>query len=71
MVYTQVCVAFDSDERTAAVAANLQADGTTIMSSSTWRGRSVIRVSVSNYSTDSADVRASVQALRRAAASVG
>jgi len=71
VVYTQVCVAFGSDERTAAIAAALQADGTTIMSASKWRGRSVIRVSVSNYSTDTEDVRGSIKALRRAAASVG
>ena len=70
VVYTQMCVSFGSDERTAAVAAALHADGTTIMSASKWRGRSVIRVSVSNYSTDAEDVRVSVDALRRAAASV-
>jgi glutamate/tyrosine decarboxylase-like PLP-dependent enzyme len=68
VVFTQVCVAFEDDERTAAVEAALLADGTTWMSGSFWRGRRVIRVSVSNWSTDEADVRASVDALRRAAA---
>ena len=40
------------------------------MSGSRWQGRDVLRVSVSNYSTDAEDVRRSVDALRRAAASV-
>jgi hypothetical protein len=52
------------------VEAALLAEGTTWMSGSRWRGRDVIRVSVSNWSTDEEDVRASVEALRRAAAAV-
>jgi hypothetical protein len=36
------------------------------MSGSRWRGRDVIRVSVSNWSTDDADIERSVDALRRA-----
>jgi hypothetical protein len=38
------------------------------MSGSRWRGRDVLRVSVSNWSTDEADVAASLEAVRRAAA---
>jgi glutamate/tyrosine decarboxylase-like PLP-dependent enzyme len=71
VVFTQVCVAFEDDLRTRAVEAALLAEGTTWMSGSHWRGREVIRVSVSNWSTDEEDVRASVEALRRAAAAVG
>ena len=67
VVYTQVCVAFGDDERTRAVTARLLADGTTWMSGSRWRGRDVMRVSVSNWSTDAADVAAAVDAVRRAA----
>ena len=37
------------------------------MSGSSWRGRDVLRVSVSNWSTDEHDVAASVDAVRRAA----
>ena len=70
VVFTQVCVAFEDDPRTRAVEAALLAEGTTWMSGSRWRGREVIRVSVSNWSTDEDDVRASVEALRRAAATV-
>jgi glutamate/tyrosine decarboxylase-like PLP-dependent enzyme len=68
VVYTQVCVAFGDDARTRAVAAALLADGTAWMSGSTWRGRDVVRVSVSNWTTDSEDVRRSVDAVRRAVA---
>ena len=69
VVYTQVCVAFEDDDRTRAVIARLLADGTTWMSGSHWSGREVLRVSVSNWSTDDDDVRRSVDALRRAATS--
>jgi glutamate/tyrosine decarboxylase-like PLP-dependent enzyme len=68
VVYTQVCVAFDSDERTRAVTARLLAEGDTWMSGSRWRGRDIVRISVSNWRTDDAAVQRSVEALRRAAA---
>jgi glutamate/tyrosine decarboxylase-like PLP-dependent enzyme len=70
VVYTQVCVSFGSDARTAAVTAAVIADGTTWMSGSRWAGRTVLRVSVSNWSTDEADVDVSVDAVRRAMAAV-
>jgi glutamate/tyrosine decarboxylase-like PLP-dependent enzyme len=68
VVYTQVCVAFGSDQRTRAVTAQLIADGTVWMSGSRWHGKDVLRVSVSNWSTDDEDVRRSVEAVRRAVA---
>jgi glutamate/tyrosine decarboxylase-like PLP-dependent enzyme len=68
VVYTQVCAAFGDDQRTRAVTANLIADGTVWMSGSRWHDRDVLRVSVSNWSTDDEDVRRSVEAVRRAAA---
>jgi glutamate/tyrosine decarboxylase-like PLP-dependent enzyme len=68
VVYTQVCVSFGSDERTREVTARLIADGTTWMSGSRWRDRDVLRISVSNWSTDARDVRLSVDAVRAAAA---
>ena len=67
VVFTQVCVAFGDDARTRAVTARLLADGTAWMSGSRWQGRDVLRVSVSNWSTDEDDVAASVDAVRRAA----
>jgi len=68
VVYTQVSVAFGDDDQTKAVADRLLADGTAWMSGSRWRDRAVLRVSVSNWSTDADDVAASVDAVRRAAA---
>ncbi len=67
VVYTQVSVSFGSDERTREVTARLLADGVAWMSGSRWMGRDVLRVSVSNWSTDDADVAASVDSVRRAA----
>lgn len=68
VVYTQVCVSFGSDERTEEVVRRVLADGTTWMSGSRWHGRAVLRISVSNWATTDADVRQSLDALRRCAA---
>ena len=70
VVFTQVCLAFGDDDRTQAVTAALLADGTTWMSGSRWHDRAILRISVSNWSTTEDDVRRSLDALRRAAASV-
>jgi glutamate/tyrosine decarboxylase-like PLP-dependent enzyme len=70
IVYTQVCVSFGSDERTQAITAAILADGTAWMSGSRWRDHSVLRVSMSNWSTNQADIDASVDAVRRAIAEV-
>jgi glutamate/tyrosine decarboxylase-like PLP-dependent enzyme len=66
VVYTQFCVAFGSDERTRAVTEAVLADGRVWMSGSRWQDRDVLRVSVSNWSTDEADIAASIEAVRRA-----
>ncbi|MCW2795271.1 MAG: aspartate aminotransferase family protein [Nocardioides sp.] len=65
VVFTQVCVSFGSDERTEKVVQKLLEDGSAWMSGSTWRGQSVLRISVSNWSTTDDDVRRSLAALRR------
>ena len=69
VVYTQVCAAFGDDDRTRRTVQRLLEDGSAWMSGSTWRGRAVLRISVSNWSTTADDVAVSVAALRRAAAS--
>jgi glutamate/tyrosine decarboxylase-like PLP-dependent enzyme len=66
--YTQICVTFGDDRRTRAVTNRLIADGTVWMSGSRWRDQDVLRVSVSNWSTDDEDVRRAVEAVRRAVA---
>jgi glutamate/tyrosine decarboxylase-like PLP-dependent enzyme len=68
VVYTQVSVSFGDDQRTRDVTARLLADGTAWMSGSHWAGKDILRVSVSNWTTDDDDVRRSVEALARAAA---
>ncbi|RIQ21077.1 pyridoxal phosphate-dependent decarboxylase family protein [Jiangella rhizosphaerae] len=67
VVFTQVCLAFGDDERTREVGRRLMADGTVWMTGSLWRGREVLRISVSNWSTDDADVARGLDALARAA----
>ncbi len=69
--YTQVCVAFGDDARTQEVTARLLAEGRAWMSGSRWHDRDVLRVSVSNWSTDDDDVRQSVEAVRRAVGAIG
>lgn len=66
VVFTQVCLSFGSDERTRSITSRLLADGTTWMSGSHWAGRDVLRISVSNWSTDAADIAESVAAVQRA-----
>jgi glutamate/tyrosine decarboxylase-like PLP-dependent enzyme len=65
--YTQVCLAFEDDERTRGVFARLMAEGRVMPSASVWRGRAVIRFSVSSWRTGSAEVHEAVAAVARAA----
>jgi glutamate/tyrosine decarboxylase-like PLP-dependent enzyme len=66
VVFTQVCATFGTDERTEEVVRRLLADGTCWMTGSTWQGRSVLRISVSNWSTTDNDVERSLAAVRHA-----
>jgi glutamate/tyrosine decarboxylase-like PLP-dependent enzyme len=70
VVFTQVCVSFGSDERTRAVTQALIEDGVVWMSGSRWAARDVLRISVSNWSTDASDVAVAVDAVARAVAEV-
>ncbi len=70
VVFTQVCVSFGPDEVTREVAARLLADGTAWMTPSTWHGRAVLRISVSNWRTTDDDVDRTVAAVRRVLAEV-
>lgn len=71
VVYTQVCVSFGSDERTRDITARLLADGVTWMSGSHWAGCDILRISVSNWTTDDDDVAASLAAIQRAITAAG
>ncbi|KAB1150654.1 aspartate aminotransferase family protein [Streptomyces luteolifulvus] len=69
VVFTQVCAEFGDDDRTERVLARLLDDGTTWISGSTWHGRRVMRISVSNWSTTDEDVTRALDAIRRACSS--
>ncbi|HEX5917357.1 MAG TPA: aminotransferase class V-fold PLP-dependent enzyme [Nocardioides sp.] len=68
VVFTQVCAAFGDDARTVDVVRRTLEDGTAWTTGSRWRGRAVLRISVSNWSTTATDVERTLDALRDAAA---
>jgi glutamate/tyrosine decarboxylase-like PLP-dependent enzyme len=73
VVLNQVLVRFlaadgDHDARTRRVVERTQQDGTCWMSGTTWQGKAAMRISVSNWSTEEADVDRSVAAILRRAA---
>jgi glutamate/tyrosine decarboxylase-like PLP-dependent enzyme len=70
VVLNQVLVGFGGDEHTDRVIEGVQRDGTCWMGGTTWRGRRLMRISVSNWTTTEADVDRSVEAIRRVLASV-
>jgi len=71
VVLNQVLVRFGDDESTRAVVDRVQRDGTCWMSGTVWQGRAAMRISVSNWSTDEADVDRSVAAILRCVREVG
>jgi glutamate/tyrosine decarboxylase-like PLP-dependent enzyme len=70
VVLNQVLVGWGDDDRTDRVVEAVQADGTCWLGATTWRGRRLMRVSVSNHSTREEDIDRSVEAVLRVAASV-
>jgi glutamate/tyrosine decarboxylase-like PLP-dependent enzyme len=56
VVLNQVSVQFGTDDQTREVIAKVQADGVTFVGGSDWRGRWVMRISVSGETTDEAQV---------------
>ncbi len=77
VVLNQVLVRFEAgdgdaaagDERTRAVIAAIQREGTMWAGGTTWQGHVAMRISVSNWSTTEADVDRSVDAILRCAGS--
>ena len=67
VVFTQVCATFGDDARTLEVVNRMLDEGVAWTSGSVWRGRAVLRISVSNWSTTDDDVERTLEALRRAA----
>ncbi|WP_455361809.1 pyridoxal phosphate-dependent decarboxylase family protein [Streptomyces sp. SYSU K21746] len=69
VVFTQVCAEFGDDERTERTVNRLLDEGTAWISGSTWHGRRVMRISVSNWSTTDDDVTRALDAIQRASSS--
>jgi glutamate/tyrosine decarboxylase-like PLP-dependent enzyme len=65
VVLNQVLVGFGDDSRTDRVIDAVQREGTCWAGGTTWRGRRLMRISVSNWSTTEADVDRSVDAIAR------
>jgi glutamate/tyrosine decarboxylase-like PLP-dependent enzyme len=63
VVLNQVLVHFVDDRRTREVIARVQADGTCWAGGTTWQGRQVMRISVSNWSTTEYDIDRSAEAI--------
>jgi glutamate/tyrosine decarboxylase-like PLP-dependent enzyme len=70
VVLNQVLVSFGSDATTDATVDGVQRDGTCWLGGTTWRGRRLMRISVSNWSTTEQDVDRSVAAILRVAQEV-
>jgi glutamate/tyrosine decarboxylase-like PLP-dependent enzyme len=63
VVLNQVLVRFGDGERTRAVIARVQEDGTCWLSGTEWNGEHAMRISVSNWRTTADDVDRSVEAI--------
>jgi len=68
VVLNQVLVSFGDAERTRAVIAAVQSDGTCWCGGTVWQGNVAMRVSVISWATTEADVDRSVEAILRIAA---
>ena len=70
VVFTQVCIALEDDAATEALSERLWDEGDVLAMTSRWHDRAVVRFSVSNWQTDAAQVRRTVDAVARALAEV-
>jgi len=70
VVLNQVLVSFGSPERTLAVIAALQQEGSCWAGNTAWQGRTAMRISVSSWATTEEDVEISLAAIRRVAAGI-
>ncbi len=70
VVLNQVLVGFGDNARMDAIVDAVQRDGTCWLGGTTWRGRRLMRIAVSNWSTTEDDVDRSVAAILRCAAAV-
>jgi threonine aldolase len=67
VVLNQVLVTFGDAERTRAVIAALQQEGTCWCGGTVWQGHTAMRISVCSWATTDADTERSLEAMLRAA----
>jgi len=65
VVLNQVLVSFGAPDKTQQVIAAVQQDGTCWCGGTVWKGRTAMRISVSNWSTSDADIEQSIAAILR------
>jgi glutamate/tyrosine decarboxylase-like PLP-dependent enzyme len=70
VVLNQVLVSFGPPEQTQATIAAIQQDGTCWCAGTVWKGRTAMRISVSNWSTTDEDVERSIDAIVKSARTV-
>ena len=70
IVFNQLLVSYIDDETTNGILEEIQKDGVCWCGGTKWKGKSVIRISVCNWSTTEYDVDVSVESFNRAASSV-
>jgi glutamate/tyrosine decarboxylase-like PLP-dependent enzyme len=68
VVLNQVLVGFGDLNRTDAVVEAVQRDGTCWLGATTWQGKRLVRISVSNWTTTESDIERSAAARRMASA---
>jgi glutamate/tyrosine decarboxylase-like PLP-dependent enzyme len=66
VVLNQVAVHFGNDAQTNAAIARVQASGECFLAGANWRGKAIMRISVTNENTTEADVDRSVAAILEA-----
>lgn len=66
VVFTQVCVALADDAATTALSERLWREGEVLAMTSRWHDRAIVRFSVSNWRTDAAEARRTVDVVARA-----
>ncbi len=67
VLLNQVLVSFGSPEETQRTIAAIQQEGVCWCGATVWKGRTAMRISVSNWSTTDADIEKSIEAILRAA----
>jgi glutamate/tyrosine decarboxylase-like PLP-dependent enzyme len=70
LLFNQGLVHFDTDAKTSAVAASAQLDGRCWVAAARYKGRTVIRLSVSSWATTDEDVKIAAKAILECAAKI-